>query len=243
MGAILDRRPRFFRFGRSAALVVGLSLLCTIGSIIFIQSQRDEPSQGGRGREWPDIPSDAKGAVDALRDGDVDAFKRILDSQPDLAAKEVPALGTLLHLAAANGNVRVAQMLIDRHADVNARNDRGLTPLHYASLVGKEPMVRLLIEHGADVNARSETDWTPLLFAARGSSFVDQPDADYIGVCDDLLRGGAQVDAISAMGRSAIQIATEPVARFLYAHGAKLTAMSTPTLEEENNSVDTGGNK
>jgi ankyrin repeat protein len=60
---------------------------------------------------------------------------------------------TALHCAAKAGFVQVAQALIEFGADVNARSDRGQTPLDEVEDAGKsidqKPMRRLLIAHGA----------------------------------------------------------------------------------------------
>ena len=49
----------------------------------------------------------------------------------------------------------VLRLLLERGADVNARNDRGRTPLHEVSHNGAVlEVVHLLLEHGADVEAK-----------------------------------------------------------------------------------------
>lgn len=61
--------------------------------------------------------------------------------------------GTILHTAVNTGRVEMARRLIERKADLEARDERDLTPLQYA--VGKdEAMMRLLLESGANVEAR-----------------------------------------------------------------------------------------
>jgi hypothetical protein len=67
--------------------------------------------------------------------------------------------------AAFNGNqARVAQ-LIDRGANVNARDDYGYTPLMWAAQEGYIQTLEALLKRGADVNARDKAGRTALLIA------------------------------------------------------------------------------
>jgi ankyrin repeat protein len=56
----------------------------------------------------------------------------------------------------------IVRLLVDRGADVNARDMTHSTPLHLASLSGIPELVQILLENGADVNAQNETHLTPL---------------------------------------------------------------------------------
>ncbi|MCY4199408.1 MAG: ankyrin repeat domain-containing protein [Gammaproteobacteria bacterium] len=68
----------------------------------------------------------------------------------------VPLIG-----AAVNGDVDLARVLIERGADLEAKDSKGQTALWWA--VGFSPdMARVLIEAGADVNTKNNTGWTPL---------------------------------------------------------------------------------
>ncbi len=68
---------------------------------------------------------------------------------------------TPLHEAAAMGHLEVARLLLERGADVNAKNKHGFTPLHFAAGIGHTDVAKLLLEHGADVNAKDEHGRTP----------------------------------------------------------------------------------
>jgi len=50
----------------------------------------------------------------------------------------------------------VAELLLDRGADVNARDKRHQTPLHETASLGRMAVVKLLLEQGTDVNARDK---------------------------------------------------------------------------------------
>jgi ankyrin repeat protein len=70
-----------------------------------------------------------------------------------------------LHDAADGGHKEVAELLIAKGADVNAKDYRVRTPLHLAAASGRNESAKLLIDKGADVNAKSDEGWTPLYFA------------------------------------------------------------------------------
>lgn len=56
---------------------------------------------------------------------------------------------TPLHLAAENGDIKIAKFLIENGADVNAKNREGFTPLIYACKSQQKEMVKFLIKNGA----------------------------------------------------------------------------------------------
>ena len=84
-----------------------------------------------------------------------------------------PAHLTPLHLAARQGYLEIAQLLLQSGADPNRRQDpTGSTPLHLAVEHQHEKVTRLLLEQGANPNlaARDGEGQTlaPLQLAARG---------------------------------------------------------------------------
>ncbi len=80
--------------------------------------------------------------------------------------------GSPLHAAAMAKHEEVAEYLIAKGANVNAKA-LGSTPLHVAAWSGSKDIVALLITKGADVNAKREDGWTPLHAAAKnGNKYV-----------------------------------------------------------------------
>jgi ankyrin repeat protein len=55
---------------------------------------------------------------------------------------------TPLHVAASKGDTAAAEMLIDKGADVNAKDVIGSTPLTLATFNDHTDMAKLLIERG-----------------------------------------------------------------------------------------------
>ncbi len=66
---------------------------------------------------------------------------------------------TLLHLAP---NGKMAERLIAHGADVNEKDNYGITPLHSAAHAGSADLVELLIANGADVNTTDNESRTPV---------------------------------------------------------------------------------
>lgn len=108
--------------------------------------------------------------------------------------------GVLLS-AALNPDPAVAKLLLDRGANPNAADRRGLTPLHVAMLWNSDDAARiaelaeLLIGYGANPNAVTDDGRTSLHVAA-----LRQPGA----VTEFLLDQGANIDAVDNLGRTAL---------------------------------------
>lgn len=87
--------------------------------------------------------------------GHLDAANVLLahGADPNIAANN-PMHVMPLHSAVAGKYYEIAARLIEAGAEVNAREQYGLTPLHAAAQNGDLPTVQLLLQHGADLNAR-----------------------------------------------------------------------------------------
>ena len=71
-----------------------------------------------------------------------------------------------LHRAAAVGDIAEVKRLIDGGADINAKNEDGLTPLHYAAGNGHTETALALVKARADIHATNKDKGTPLHWAA-----------------------------------------------------------------------------
>ncbi|KAL2091430.1 hypothetical protein ACEWY4_013693 [Coilia grayii] len=69
---------------------------------------------------------------------------------------------TLLHIAAANGYVQAAELLLEGGARTDLRDSDGWQPLHAAACWGQMQVAELLVSHGASLNARTYLDETPI---------------------------------------------------------------------------------
>lgn len=72
-----------------------------------------------------------------------------------------------LMLAAVQGDVEMAKLLVSAKADVHQQSALGFTPLMYAVLEGSRECVELLLKSGAKADHRSRNGTTPLSLAER----------------------------------------------------------------------------
>lgn len=72
---------------------------------------------------------------------------------------------TVLHFAAALGDVELLSHLISNNAVIDSRSAAGKTPLHYAAITGEINCAELLIAAGADCLAKDTSDRNAMQFA------------------------------------------------------------------------------
>ena len=107
--------------------------------------------------------------ISAVEAGNIDEVKRHLAIGADVELRCKKCRGTALVHAAQEGHIGIAELLIEKGSDVNAKNKGGMTPLHNAARWSHKKIVELLIDKGADINATTSTyDETPLDWAMMG---------------------------------------------------------------------------
>ena len=108
--------------------------------------------------------SDSRGdeLCEAAAAGDIETVKAQLIEGADPNARDRELGVTPLSWATLFNQVEVGEFLIQKGADVNARNRDGGTPLHGAAFLGHADIAALLIQKGADVNAKNDKGESPL---------------------------------------------------------------------------------
>ena len=126
--------------------------------------------------------------------------------------------GTPLMYAAYVGNIEVIKLLIEKGADVNARNNHNGTALMLVAQRGDLVSVRLLLEKGADARVRHASGYTALMYAAAS----ENSDPELIRA---FLARGVELNVKANDGETALKLAgrkgrTE-IVRLLEKAGAK----------------------
>ncbi len=150
----------------------------------------------GRERRPPEIVQAVDGILDSAWRGELEILRRLLDADPEL----VNAIGgpferyTALHRATCRNQHACMRLLLDRGADVHARDfPDNATPLHLAASVGDPETIRLLLDAGADVNIGSDDYGVGVLGWATCFHRVREDVADY------LLSRGARLNLWTAI--------------------------------------------
>lgn len=196
---------------------MGRSRLFAIALLGLLTTACDAPDQ-------PTVP-----LYLAVQRGDLEQLDRHLHWDTDINAA-LPDGRYPLQAAAALGRQVMVQRLLRHGADIKATDDAGRTALDIAVLAGRtrvaeillehgatlEPSalllqaaesdtmnrdtVRFLVQHGADTEQRNAAGDTPLLIAIRHGNHR---------LATHLLAQGADFDAATADGKTALELARE----------------------------------
>ena len=133
-------------------------------------------------------------------------------------ARDIYGGRTPLDLAAEKGHFEVAKLLIEKGADVDAKDNYDWTPLHYALRNGHLEVAKLLIEKGAKYDEKYKTkDGFTYLMAFSSCGLIDY--------CKELISKGADVNAENRYGWTSLHFAGDKghleVAKLLIEKGAK----------------------
>ena len=141
--------------------------------------------------------------IQAIEYKQTDIINYLLENNADVnLASELTGFTPLM---ASLNNIAIAELLIEKGADIEAKDDDGINALVYASTYNNEEMVKFLLEKGADANTVCEIENehidispTPLMNAAyRGNT----------NIINMLLENGADINYTTDYGMTALMMA------------------------------------
>ncbi|KAG8374202.1 hypothetical protein BUALT_Bualt11G0106500 [Buddleja alternifolia] len=152
-----------------------------------------------------EIPLHLRPLVAAAESGDLNALRLALDNFDGNIDEPVEDGDSVLHLSCLYGHLNCVQFLLQRGANLEAKDEDGGIPLHDASAGGYTEIVQLIINHANDpqlVKRMLETvdleGDTPLHHAARG---------EYGDVVRLLLAHGASPTRTNIYGKTPTELA------------------------------------
>ena len=170
-----------------------------------------ESSRAGAGREEQiaareelkqlNIAYNSLEFIKAATRGDVHTVELFLDAgmNPNVTSRKAGREPALWH-AANNGRLEVMELLLDRGADLDARQNFGYTVLMKVAFNCQADVLEFLLKRGADPNIKDESGRTPLMLAA-GLGGTD--------VVQLLLDKGVDVNAMDENGKTALMYAAK----------------------------------
>ncbi|OIW01594.1 hypothetical protein TanjilG_08775 [Lupinus angustifolius] len=151
-----------------------------------------------------DTPPHLRDLSAAAQLGDVVALRLALDNLTGSIDEPVEDGDTALHLTCLYGHLECVQLLLERGANLEAKDDDGAIPLHDACAGGFTEIVQVLLNRANDVEhikrmletVDSEGD-TPLHHAARG---------EHVDVIRLLLSNGASLTKTNLYGKTPAEL-------------------------------------
>lgn len=156
----------------------------------------------------------------AVWNGDTKMVELLLanGADPKQKFKGKEAQLSCLEIAAQEGLLEIAQLLVNAGADLNERGFRGHTPLRIAARNGRTELVRYFVTKGSDINSQGDDGATPLEHAASKG---------HIEIVKLLVESGANINLQDKEGDSALGEAARggfiEVVTYLLAKGADVS--------------------
>ncbi|KAL8637208.1 MAG: hypothetical protein Q9228_005501 [Teloschistes exilis] len=133
------------------------------------------------------------------------------------------------HYAVEEGHESLVNILIQRNADIESRDDRGGTPLYYAADAGEDGTIKILLESVAHVDSQDIHDRTALHWTVIGNPLNGRTKKRVL-VIVTLLGNGAEINHKDSVGRTPLSNACYFAGRnAVYLEGA---------LDEDRKSID-----
>lgn len=138
--------------------------------------------------------------INSAFDGDIETVRKLIKNGVNIyAVDKRKSWETALIAAACNRHLDVASALLAAGADINAKNNYGITALMYEVWQGRSSTIKNLMSLGADVNLKDNCGKTALMHA------IDS--YDNIEGVRCLIANGADIEAQDKGGNTAFMIA------------------------------------
>ncbi|XP_069036016.1 ankyrin repeat and SOCS box protein 3 isoform X3 [Lepisosteus oculatus] len=118
----------------------------------------------------------------AVQNGHTDVVKLLVSRGADVNGSQSLCGWNSLHQSAFQGFSEVMKILLEKDADIEIRDDFGITPLFIAAQYGQHECLKSLADCGANVNCQAKDKATPLFIAAQEG---------HLGCVETLLSYGA----------------------------------------------------
>ncbi len=143
--------------------------------------------------------------LSAVQNGQTESVKTYISQGYDVNWLDPYGL-SLLNYACHFGHIEIVDLLLNSGANVNYADPWGMTSLHAALKEGHDEVVQRLLAQGASVNASTTSGYyvgfTPLYTAIYFHKVQ-------LSTLDLLLQSGADLEAVTAEGKTALQMALD----------------------------------
>jgi len=145
------------------------------------------------------LTASAQEIFDALRKGDVQAIKTLVEKSPQVLDSRDGDGRTPLHYAALGGAAEFIDYLLGKGAKPGLQDTRLKTPLHLAAMNDRSAAVAALLKGGAALETKDDYLRTALVLCAR--------ERGQVATGRILIEAGADVNAIDKFGDGALGLA------------------------------------
>ena len=145
------------------------------------------------------VAAQSQEIFDALRKGDIQTVKALVEKSPQLVEGRDDSGRTPLHYAAYGGSADLINYFIDKGAKLELQDAQQKTPLHLAAMNDRKDAVAALLKKGAALETRDDYQRTALILCARerGQAATGRV----------LIDAGANVNAADKFGSTALELA------------------------------------
>lgn len=199
-------------------LALCLAAACLIFAVVMLVLKPGSVSRPAPLQSESLPEADISSLIASIKDGSIVKVKDIVEHNPRLVHETDQNNDTALHCAVTSRKVEIAGYLVEKGADINAKDKKGNTPLLLACREGNLEMAELLVEKGAEISGKDyEFGSTALHWASYKG---------HLEVAEMLLSKGAEVKGKNSKGRTPLHWAVdgnrEKLAALLIEKGAKV---------------------